>query len=128
MLKVAEERGIEGVNDHTSNADLEEALVADGFDMSTLEADADGGDKADDAAGTDTSAQEAFDAEHEQGFRGTKVDPTPNSAYTVAGVVAGEPTPETDMDMRAQSRFRSFFDVGGGQTEVTAAREPGEHE
>ena len=36
--------------------------------------------------------------ETEQGFRGAPVDvdPTPNHAYTVAGVLAGEPTPETD--------------------------------
>lgn len=40
--------------------------------------------------------QATFDAEHEQGFRGTKVDPTPNAAYTVAGVTAGDATPETD--------------------------------
>ena len=40
--------------------------------------------------------KQRVDAENEQGFVGIEVDPTPNSAYTVAGVTAGEPTPETD--------------------------------
>jgi hypothetical protein len=34
--------------------------------------------------------------ETERGFLGVEVDTTPNHAYTVAGVTAGEPTPETD--------------------------------
>lgn len=34
----------------------------------------------------------------EQGFIGTEVDPTPNENYTVAGVTAGKPTPETTTD------------------------------
>jgi hypothetical protein len=32
----------------------------------------------------------------EDGYLGVKVDPTPDEAYTVAGVVKGQPTPETD--------------------------------
>lgn len=40
--------------------------------------------------------QEAVDKETEQGFRGVKIDPTPNENYTVAGVTSGAPTPETD--------------------------------
>ena len=32
----------------------------------------------------------------EKGYFGTQVDQTPNENYTVAGVLAGEPTPETD--------------------------------
>jgi hypothetical protein len=36
-----------------------------------------------------------------QGFRGVKVDPTPNENYTVAGVTAGAPTPETDVEAEA---------------------------
>ncbi len=40
--------------------------------------------------------QAAVDEETEQGFRGDKVDPTPDSAYSVAGVTKGAPTPETD--------------------------------
>lgn len=46
-------------------------------------------------AGVD-QVQATVDAENAQGFRGTKVDPTPNEHYTVAGVTAGKPTPETD--------------------------------
>lgn len=38
---------------------------------------------------TDEEAQEA-------GFFGFEVDPTPDEHYTVAGVTAGKPTPETD--------------------------------
>lgn len=40
--------------------------------------------------------QPALDKANEQGFLGDKVDPTPDAHYTVAGVVAGKPTPETD--------------------------------
>lgn len=40
--------------------------------------------------------QETVNQEQEQGYRGTKVDPTPNEAYTVQGVTSGQPTPETD--------------------------------
>lgn len=34
--------------------------------------------------------------EQDKGYRGNKIDPTPNSHYTVAGVTSGKPTPETD--------------------------------
>jgi hypothetical protein len=30
-----------------------------------------------------------------KGYRGVKVDPTPNENYTVKGVTSGKPTPET---------------------------------
>lgn len=30
------------------------------------------------------------------GYRGVQADTTPNENYTVAGVIAGKPTPETD--------------------------------
>jgi len=36
------------------------------------------------------------DVVEEQGFLGKQVDETPNENYTVAGVLAGKPTPETD--------------------------------
>lgn len=49
---------------------------------------------ADTSAGQDEVAQRLH-AEQERGFSGTVPDPTPNSAYTVGGVTAGEPTPET---------------------------------
>lgn len=54
--------------------------------------------KNDTPPGTDVGqeeVQERMDEETEQGFRGTKADPTPNENYTVAGVIAGKPTPET---------------------------------
>lgn len=44
---------------------------------------------------------------NEKGYLGIKVDPTPNSAYTVAGVTSGEPTPETDDDTAAQAKERT---------------------
>ncbi len=36
-----------------------------------------------------------LDKANEQGFLGEEVDPTPNEAYTVAGVTSGATTPET---------------------------------
>lgn len=60
------------------------------------------GDEAAKDLGADEVA-EKIEAENEQGFRGTKADPTPNSAYTVAGVTSGEATPETDEKARAEA-------------------------
>jgi len=42
--------------------------------------------------------QKAVDAAEEKGYLGVEVDPTPDSHYTVAGVLEGKPTPETDAD------------------------------
>lgn len=71
--------------------------------------------------------QKAIDKEQEQGFRGTKVDPTPNSAYTIAGVTGTpDPTPETDPALAAEVAAQQRH-VGGGQSAFTAEREPGEH-
>lgn len=47
-------------------------------------------------AKVEAAVQEQVDTETEQGFRGVKVDPTPNENYTVAGVTSGAPVPETD--------------------------------
>lgn len=121
LLAEAQARGLNADED-TSYNDLRAMLKADDEAH-----DGDDGD-GDDLEVDTSSVQKAFDAEQERGFRGTKVDPTPNSAYTVAGVTAGEPTPETDPELRAQARARAFNDVGGGQSEITAEREPGEGE
>lgn len=51
-------------------------------------------EKADSAVAEQVAA--AVATETEQGFRGLEVDPTPNENYTLAGQVAGKPTPETD--------------------------------
>lgn len=53
--------------------------------------------------------QEQSDAEEAKGYHGVKVDPTPNDHYTVAGVLAGKPTPETDPEHKAavQAELRS---------------------
>lgn len=50
--------------------------------------------KADDAG--QAEVQQIVDRQNEQGVVGVKVDPTPDAAYTVGGVIAGAPTPETD--------------------------------
>jgi hypothetical protein len=41
-----------------------------------------------------SAAQAAVDEEHEKGYAGITVDPTPRENYTVQGVLAGKPTPE----------------------------------
>lgn len=41
------------------------------------------------------AVQSALEQEQEQGFRGEPADDTPNHAYTVAGVLANEETPES---------------------------------
>lgn len=56
---------------------------------------------ADDAGVAEVQA--VFDAETRQGFRGVEVDPTPNENYTLKGVLAGKPTPETDADAAAKA-------------------------
>lgn len=53
---------------------------------------------------TKEQIQKAKDVEEDQGFHGAKVDPTPNEHYTVDGVLAGKPTPETDPEHAAQVR------------------------
>lgn len=40
--------------------------------------------------------QEQVDEQVEKGLAGVEVDETPNENYTVAGVLAGKPTPETE--------------------------------
>lgn len=47
--------------------------------------------------------QKKADEINDQGFFGTKVDPTPDENYTVAGVTAGKPTPETDEQAAADA-------------------------
>lgn len=51
--------------------------------------------------------QKAMDEEQARGYRGTKPDPTPNANYTVAGVIAGKPTPETDATQAEKARRAS---------------------
>ncbi len=66
------------------------------------EAEAAGRDQAtgldadDDTAGRVDEAQATKDIEDAAGYRGIRTDPTPHSHYTVAGVTAGLPTPETN--------------------------------
>lgn len=53
--------------------------------------------------------QEQFDQEQEQGYVGTKVDPTPDENYTLQGVASGAPTPETDEELAAEARRAAGF-------------------
>lgn len=57
--------------------------------------------------------QSAADAETAQGFRGIEVDSTPNAHYTVAGVVAGKPTPETDVAQARKVREETGIGLSG---------------
>jgi hypothetical protein len=41
-------------------------------------------------------AEEADQSVQDKGYRGVQADETPNENYTVAGVLAGKPTPETE--------------------------------
>lgn len=56
------------------------------------------------ASDSKAAVQDAFDQANEQGYFGTVTDPTPNENYTVAGVVKGAPTPETDEKLAAEAR------------------------
>ncbi len=62
--------------------------------------------KADTAVTADIGENEVqaqVDEENARGFRGTRTDPTPLENYTVQGVVAGKPTPETDEKAAARA-------------------------
>lgn len=48
--------------------------------------------------------QTAVDKAADQGFIGVEVDPTPNEHYSVSGVLAGKPVPETDPEAAAAVR------------------------
>ena len=41
------------------------------------------------------AVQKTLDEQNAKGYRGSQADPTPNENYSVAGVTAGLPTPET---------------------------------
>lgn len=43
----------------------------------------------------EAEVQSTFDEANEKGYFGTTPDPTPNENYTLQGVVAGKPTPES---------------------------------
>ena len=48
--------------------------------------------------------QKAVDEAEDKGYLGVEVDPTPDSHYTVSGVLEGKPTPETDLDHAREVR------------------------
>ena len=55
----------------------------------------------------ESQVQERIDAETEAGFRGIKVDPTPNENYSASNSAPENdlPTPETDQDLRREARL-----------------------
>jgi hypothetical protein len=55
-----------------------------------------------DAPGND-EVKSKMDEATEKGYFGVEVDQTPNEHYTVAGVTAGKPTPETDVDAKRKA-------------------------
>jgi len=59
--------------------------------------------------------QATVDAENEQGFRGTKVDPTPNANYSMQ-TPSDAPTPETDA--KAAAKAREATNIGGTKFEA----------
>lgn len=54
--------------------------------------------------GAQAEVQKAVDAAEDKGYIGVPVDPTPKENYTVGGVLAGKPTPETDGDHAREVR------------------------
>jgi hypothetical protein len=48
--------------------------------------------------------QQVFDEANEKGYFGVTTDPTPDENYTLKGVAAGKPTPETDPAQAAKVR------------------------
>lgn len=48
--------------------------------------------------------QRTVDEAEDKGYIGVPVDPTPKENYTVAGVVEGKPTPETDAEHAREVR------------------------
>lgn len=53
--------------------------------------------------------QDAVDEINAKGYMGVEADPTPDGHYTVAGVLAGKPTPETHPEQAAavgSTKFR----------------------
>lgn len=67
--------------------------------------------------GPAAQVQADVDKETDQGFRGIKTDPTPNENYTVQGVLAGKPTPETDPD-HAEAVRRKVLGIERGEAGV----------
>lgn len=64
--------------------------------------DAESTDKTTDDAG-EAEVQQKFDRINAQGYDGNVPDPTPNEAYTVAGVTSNAPTPATDEGLAIQA-------------------------
>lgn len=51
----------------------------------------------------EAAVQAAYDEAHAKGYFGTSTDPTPNENYTLAGVIEGKPTPETQFDAAVEA-------------------------
>jgi hypothetical protein len=51
----------------------------------------------------------SIDHDNAKGYVGDVRDPTPNENYTVSGVIAGLPTPESDLEYAAE--LKAAFDA-----------------
>lgn len=69
--------------------------------------------------------QEKMDEITEKGYRGVAVDPTPNEAYTVAGVTSGAPTPETDVEAEKAARGPGPLETEANLDEARAKSDEG---
>lgn len=58
--------------------------------------------------------QKTVDAAEEAGHLGVDPDPTPNEHYTLSGVTAGKPTPETDVEHARKVRHQLDDDARQG--------------
>jgi hypothetical protein len=64
----------------------------------------------------ESQVQEVVDAQNEAGFRGVKMDPTPNENYAASNSAPGNdlPTPETDQDLRREAATNRQLDGPAG--------------
>lgn len=64
----------------------------------------------------ESQVQEVVDAEQEAGFRGIKMDPTPNENYAASNSAPDNdlPTPETDQDLRREAARNRQLDGPAG--------------
>lgn len=73
------------------------------------------------AAGSD-QVQAKMDAIQAVGYFGSVPDPTPDSAYTVAGVLAGAPTPENNEGQAAKADAASRDLAARGGTDAPKSK------
>lgn len=73
---------------------------------------------------SDQTEAHTYEEAQEAGFVGAVPDPTPNHAYTLEGVAAGEPTPETDEQARAKAKAHAAKLQASPETPESAPKQP----